>query len=256
MGPGGVWRQRAARAIMIAACAFALASWASAFPDVAFHGLGPTRPAAANQPLEPAGVTIVHLRGVDIFIRKESPRSKNASGSRTSGVAAAAAAIVAPAKNGRTDLQSQKPHKVITPTKPQSTPSSKPAKQSPKSTPATATASPAATVPSTVKPADSSAQTPVDTSPIVAIPTSGGHKSAKADHRSRKHNGDHGQRNDPASPSDGNPGRSGGGGRHGDTPSTGPKEQPRPPLHSPNEKPGSGARVEHCRRGPCASPRV
>ena len=197
MGHGGVWRERAGRVGMIAACAFALASWASAFPDVAFHGLAPPRPAAARQPRKPASVAIVHLRGVDIFIRNESTRSKHASGSQTSGVAAVAVAIVAPRKTDRIDLRSQKPHKVKAPAEPPSTPSAKPAQQLPIVPPAAATPSLAATEPSSATPADSLAKEPVDTSLSTPDSNSGDSGSDQVvQDRPRGRHGDHGNQED------------------------------------------------------------
>jgi hypothetical protein len=197
MGPGGVWRQRAGRVGMIAACALALASWASAFPDFAFHGLEPARPAVARQPGKPASVAIVHLRDVDIFIRTESPRPKHASGSQTSGVAAVAATIVAPRKSDLIDLRSQKPHTVKAPAKPRSTPAAKPARQPPIVSPAAATPSLAAIEPSPAKPADSLAKAPVDTSPGAPDSNSGGSGSDRVRQDPPKgRGGDHGNQKD------------------------------------------------------------
>lgn len=197
MGPGGVWRQRAGRVGMIAACALALVSWAFAFPNVAFHGLEPARPAVARQPGKPAGVAIVHLRGVDISIRNESTRSKHASGPQTSGVAAAAAAMVVPAKSDRIDLRSQKPHTVKAPAKPRSTPSAKPARQPTIVSPAAATPSLALTETSPANPADSLVSEPVDTSPGAPDSNSGGSGSDRVGQdRQNGHHGDHGKQRD------------------------------------------------------------
>jgi|GEM_PF-4361820 len=197
MGPGGGWPQRAVRVSVIAACTLALAGWAAAFPDVAFHGLESTRPAATKQPREPASVAIVHLRGVSISIRNESPRSKHASGSQVSGVAAAAAAIVAAGKSGRIDLQSQKPRKVKTPAKPPSTPSPKPARQPAKVSPPATTTSPTATEPSPAEPTDNSVKEQVDTSPGAADSNSGESRSDQnKQDRSKRHYGDQVNRRD------------------------------------------------------------
>jgi len=200
---------------MIAACALVLAIWASAFPVVAFHGLDPARPAVAKQPRNPASVAIVHLRSVDIVIRNESPRSKHASGSQTSGVAATAAAIVATGGSGRIDLRSPKPHKVKAPVKPQSTPSAKPTLQ-PAEVVSLPPAAPSLVVTelSLVTPADSLAKAPVDTSPGAPVSNGGGSGSDRAGHdRPRARNDDQGNRKDRDRQSERRPGhgdRSGG----------------------------------------------
>jgi hypothetical protein len=204
MGPGGVWRQRAGRVGMIAACALALEGWVSAFPDVAFHGLEPERPAVARQPRTPASVAIVHLRDVDIFIRTESPRPKHASGAQTSGVVAVSAARVVLAKSDRIDLRSQKPQTVKAPAKPRSTPSAKPAQQPSIVSPAAAaTPSLAVTETSPAKPADSLASEPVDTSSGAPGSNSGGSGSDRARQDPPKgRGGDHGKQGDRQRDSD------------------------------------------------------
>ena len=202
MGPGGVWRQRAGRVSMIAACALALAGWVFAFRVVAFRGLESAGPAAAKQPRKPASVTIVHLRGVDIFVRNESPRSKHASGAQTSGVAAAAAAIVASGENSRIDLPSQKPHKVKAPTKPRRTPSLIPGERPAIVSPSPTTPSLAVTEPNLAKPAGRLAKGSVgkkgsvDNSSGAPVSNGGGSGSDQAGHGRPGHHDDQGNRGD------------------------------------------------------------
>ncbi len=170
MGPGGTWRRRAARVGMIAACAVAIAAWASAFPIVVSRGTEPARPSAAEQPRNTAGVIVVHLKSVEIPIRNESTRSKHASASQRSGVAAATTVKVAIGKSARIDLRSQATHKTKKPVTPASTPTD-PVQQPQENPSLPVTTSPATVEPIPVGLVGQPVQDPLYTPPVVTVPT-------------------------------------------------------------------------------------
>jgi len=175
---------------MIAACAVAIASWAAAFPIVVSHGTEPARQGAAGQPRKAAGVMVVHLKGVDISVRNESTRSKHASASQRSGVAAAAAVMVATGKRDRIDLRSQAKHTTKKPVKPTGTPM-KPVQQPAENPSSSSTTSPATTEPTPVEPTPvepvgEPVEYPVYTSPVATVPTGNGQGSDTGEHNRPK----------------------------------------------------------------------